>query len=1298
MIYKQLFLLLFLVVFSVFSQENNKQFAFRSLTVDDGLSQNSVVSIMQDSTGYMWFATQDGLNKYDGHTFTIYNKQFEDVTRRHYSKLGKVYSDRTSNIWIVSNSGQLEYYNKAIDSFKTIKFKHPVSSVFQDKLNHFYIGTYKNGLFRVDYKTQDTVQVFNNNYNTKTVYDFLETNQGVLVATSKSIINISNNTYTEFSIEKDLSINFSALAQDKDSAIWAGSFGYGLFYKEENKTTFKLFKGFTDNALPPNLNIQDVLVDKRNRLWVATYGAGLYLLDFKLETIRHFIANKENPFALQYNDVLSIYEDYTGTIWFGTDGSGVSYFDEHLVKFNQLTSNQVPENISVDVVRSIAIDSLNNMWLGTSGKGLTRVNIKDKSFKTFTIKNSNLSSNRIMSLLLVDNELWIGHQGQGLQIRNKSGEFKSFSELENQAIWKIYKDKNNQIWLCTRDLGLLKFDKIKGVIENYSSNNSNLTSNNIRTIEAGSNNNLWIGSEDNGLFVLNTQTKTIRKIDHIPYKIKSLCYTDNMLWIGTNGNGLISFNEKTKSVKTYTVEYGLANNVIYAMLPDSKGNLWLTSNKGITRFNPNQKNKHYAENFSQVNGLQAFEFNTGAYYKDKKGQFYFGGINGINWFNPKAITYNQAQPKTVITKFEVFGKKEDIVQNKTLKHNQNTITFNFAGMHFSEPKKNYYKYQLENNDATWTNPAYNNVAHYTNLPPNKYTFKVVSSNYEGVWNNVPTTFSFKILKPWYATNVAWLIYSILLLLSFYTIYRYFKFRWEVKTQLQLEQAETERLKKIDEFKTKLYTNISHEFRTPLTLISGPIDNQLSNKALNDSDRKELGLVKQNANRLLNLVNQMLDLSLIDSGQLKLKIKKGNLNILLKQIIAAFQYKAEANNIKIKSEINRLETSWYDVDVIEKVTSNLLTNALKYAPKGSVISFNANEIDNTLVMAVVNINTSVGKKDLGKLFQRFYQDNTSSDGIGVGLALVKEMVTLSKGSILVNSLDTNKIQFTVTLPVAKEDFFKTDRVLEYTEDAVLNDLEKQIKPAKNQSVLLIVEDDKDIRKFVKSIFSNTYNVIEAANGKEGIDKAILYIPDLIISDIMMPETNGIELCNKLKYNELTSHIPILLLTAKVGEEQEIKGLKTGADAYVTKPFSVEKLKLQVDQLIILRKKLQDKFSQTFKLDSKTIEVSSVEQHFLKRLKSALDMHLTKPDFNAEKLSQEILISRMQLHRKLKAITNLTTTEFLRLERLKLALPLLKNSNYTVAEVAYQVGFNTPSYFIKSFKEVYKCTPNEYASQK
>ncbi len=1277
--------------------QNNKQVNFSELTVAHGLSQNSVVSIAQDSIGYMWFATQDGLNKYDGRSFTHYDVYFEDVTRPAYSKLGKIYVGKSAELWIISDSGKLEKFNYKTNSFTAIEQVSNISTLIETQDLDYYLGTYDKGIYRIDSKSKDTLQLLNSEHAKNSVYDFLEiANNTLLATTNEGLFTINKENYSFNKILPET--NFSALSQSKDAkTIYLGSYGKGLFIKKQGEATFKQFKGFSEFPLEDNLVIQDLLVDSHNRLWIATYGQGVFLLNFENKSIQNFTENKNDPYALHYNDVLCLYEDNTGIIWLGTDGTGLSYYDEYLVKFNVLTNDQVPINVNVDVIRAITKDANNNIWLGTSGKGLTRINTDKQEFYTYTSKNSRLLGDRIMSLLYHNEQLWIGHQTFGLQLMASDGSIISFPETENYTIWKIYKDKNNIIWLCTREHGLIAFDQNKGVLKQFSKENSALTTNNIRTIEQGREGELWLGTETDGLFKLDTKTNTIEDINLIKSKIKSLYYKGPFLFIGTNGDGLKFYNTQDYAVYTYSKKDGLPNDVVYGILPDLEGNMWLSTNKGISKIKIEGTKISSIENYSNYDGLQAFEFNTGAYYKDEKEQLYFGGLKGINWFNPNQLSFNPVKPKTVISGFKVFNNETELSSDLSLKHNKNTVTFTFSSLHYSQPNRNQYSYRLLNNDEDWILAGNTNVAHYTNLPPNDYEFQVISSNYDGLWNTEPARFSFRVLKPWYATNFAKVIYLLLFALAVFYLYKYLKWRWEIKNQLRLEHEETERLKKLDEFKTKLYTNISHEFRTPLTLISGPIDNQLSKPDLSKTDKKELTLVKQNAERLLNLVGQMLDLSMIDSGQRKLILTKGNLSIVLKQLISAFQYKATQKKIVISSSIHNLKDVFFDVDVIEKVVSNLLSNAIKYAPDNSTIVFEANEQEDMLVLSVINKTNHVGKKDLTKFFQRFYQDDKLSDGVGVGLALVREMVALSKGTITANTIDDNRIQFNLCLPITENAFegepliAKAETKTEKPKLEKSNGLIDSDKP-----VLLIVEDEEELRSYTISIFKNEYRIIEAENGKEGIDKAINDLPDLILSDIMMPEVNGIELCNTLKTNELTSHIPIVLLTAKVGEENEIEGIKTGADAYITKPFNSKKLKIRIEKLIETRRQLQNHFSKTLSINPE-LPITSTESEFLKRLQTVLNEHITDPELTADGFGKLMNMSRTQLHRKLKSIVGMSASEFIRIQRLKLAVELLQQSDANVSEIAYQVGFNTPSYFGKCFKEVYHCSPKEYLAK-
>lgn len=998
-----------------FSQ-NERQISFRNLTVDEGLSQNSVVSIAQDSTGFMWFATQDGLNKYDGRNFNYIPYQFEDVTRNTYSKLGKIYIDNQYVIWIVVNSGVLYKQDKSSDKFKHIKNLKNVSTLLQDSRNNYYIGTYGSGFYTISGHTKDTVQILKSADENLITYDLFQNKNSIFASTSGGILEIQENNTYRF-IEIDVEANFSAFTKsEKLKKIYLGTYGKGLFVSDESSLNFKPFTGFQNQSLPANLIIQDLLIDSNEKLWIATYGKGAYLIDFKLETIQHFVAQKGNPYALHYNDVLSLYEDFNGMIWLGTDGSGLSLYDEHLVKFNVLTNPQIPKDFNIDFVRAITKKD-EEIWLGTSNKGLTVVNLQTDSFKSYTTENSTLSSNRIMSLYTNQFGLWVGHQNHGLQKLTGGNRFETFENTRGMSVWKIYGAENGNLWLCTLN-GLILFNESKGILKNYDYQKNKLFSGGIRTVESGKKGELWIGTESDGLYLLNIRTDEITQIKEITDRIKSLYFHDNLLWIGTNGNGLKVYNTLTQKITHFTVEEGLANNVIYGILPDDKGNLWLSSNKGLSMVTTKGESIINFENFTSYDGLQTNEFNTGAYFKDQNGTLYFGGLEGINWFNPQNLSFSPIKPKTIISAFKVHNKTVQIEDFHKFNSKENTVTFYFSSLQYSLPERNKYKYMLENYDVSWTYSENNNSAHYTNLPPGEYTFKVFSSNYDGIWGGSPASLSFTIMKPWYLSSLALAIYLVLVILICFFIFRYFKWRLQVKMQLEREHQERQKLASINNFKTKLFNNISHEFRTPLTLITGPIENQLNKPDLSEKDQKELTLIKHNSNRLLELINQMMELSMLDSEQRTLNIMQGDLNSLLLQLIESFQYQANRRKITLQSTVQGLHNCWFDKDMMEKVFSNLLSNAIKYAPEKSSVIMNAKESEGQLILIVTNETQQLVSSDLSKLFQRFYQNNESSEGMGIGLALVKELVELAQGTITVNTIDETKIQFTVSLPVQK----------------------------------------------------------------------------------------------------------------------------------------------------------------------------------------------------------------------------------------------------------------------------------------
>lgn len=1298
------------------------QVSFRQLSVNEGLSQNSVVSITQDSIGYLWLATQDGLNKFDGNKFQIYNAFFLDVTKPTYSHLGKVYTDREGNIITIPISKKPHIYNKKDNSFSSFSNLKDVNSVYQDSKKNYWFGTYASGLFKKDFITKKTTLIIPSE-KIATFFSISEDKNGNIWLTSQGKIlslNIETNSVTSYFPDGNLKsiTNYSNLLFDVSGTIWLGTYGNGLWFKEPKSSKFKRINTLfnEEKELPNNLNVLSMHIDKKNRLWIGTFGNGLFKINLTTLEINHFEVRKHNPRSIHYNDILCIYEDYTGTLWFGTDGAGASFYDEYLEKFNVVNNNQIPEEINIDLVRAIEVDKKNDVWIGTSGKGLSRYSPETNQWKTFTEKTGGLSSNRVVSLFIDDdNDLWIGTQDGGLNIMQSNGKINYYNKnttiaLAVETIWNIFKDTSNTIWLATRDHGLIQFDKHKGVLKIYDKSNG-LPSNNIRIISQGENQTLWVGTEENGILLLDTKTDTFIdfqkdfniKDKNDTKKVKSLYYDKKgFLWVGTNGNGLSVFDLKNKNFYNYTINDGLPNNVIYAILPDAENNLWLSSNRGITMLAPplNFKNKPVIVNYDNYDGL-ATEFNTGAYFKTKNNTFYFGGLEGYYWFNPTEIQKNEVLPKTVITGFEVYNNSFPLINNTKLTYKQNTIAFTFSSLQFSLPKKNKYMYKLENYDENWIESKGLNSVRYTNLPYGSYKFSVKSSNYDGVWNDTPADFYFKILKPWYLSGWMFFAYTLLTLLIAILTYYYFKWRWKMTLNLKQEKQESERLKRLDEYKTKLYTNLAHEFRTPLTLISGPVKKQLSGSDLKLDSKNDLQLVERNINQLLCLVDQLLELSKLESGKMTLKVKQNDLGLYLKVLTESFQFLAEQHGLKLIAKTSDIGDAWFDADIIERIVNNLFSNAIKYTSKGGLITFQAKKIDeNRFRMTFINDIDGIVERDISKIFNRFYQINEDSEGSGIGLSLVKELTTLSHGTIEASYLDASKMKFVINLPITKNAFL--DNEIDST--TTFQNNEPQIEIATNnlvenntKPIALIVDDNQDIRKFIKSLLATDFKIVEAKNGFEGVEKAFKIIPDIIISDVVMPLKTGIELCEILKHDEKTSHIPIIILTGKTDEKDEIAGLNTGADDYITKPFNPRTLQIRVNNIIQNRNKIHQRFKQDNLFSPKEIAVTSADQVFLEKVQILLDQHLTNPEFTSEIFSKLVAMSRMQLHRKMLAYTGLSTSNFIRSQRLKQASSILKSSQYTINEVAYMVGFSTPSYFIKCFKEMYGLTPLEYINR-
>lgn len=1303
----------YILLISWLSVQSQKQVTFRPLSVKDGLSQNSAISITQDRTGFLWIATQDGLNKYDGRSFEKYKQYFKDITNPTYSKLGKVFVDSNDELWIIPISQIPHKLNKDNNTFDPINEIIDASTIFEDHQKNIWFGSFSTGLYKLSFQTKKIEHIFGPDKVSGINAITQDPSGNLWLSCEKYIVEIDpqqseNILYHYPDGNKNSISNYSFVLFDHENNQWVGSFGEGVWYREPKDAHFKRPDIFIED-LKSSLNtiyVLTMLLDTKNQLWIGTYGDGLFKVDIAQSQLNQYLPEKHNPKTIQYKDILSIYEDHTGTIWFGTDGAGLNYYDPLLEKFNSVINFQTPENINIDVVRSITLDAQNNVWIGTSGKGLTRFSPKKNEWHTFQTHNKKgLRSNRIMSLLSDnDGDIWIGTQEGGLHIMDSNENiiaYPSLKNLENVTVWCLQNDTDDNKWVGTRESGLFLVNKKKGILRSFQKNDAGdgLPSNNIRAIAQEAGQFIWVGTQDDGICKIDLKTNEIKIYKHEPgnvnslasNQIKSLLYDNKgILWIGTNGNGLCALDIVNEQFYNYTVKEGLANDVVYATLPDEQNNLWLSSNRGITKFYVPEKLDSTPKivNYTNYDGL-ATEFNTGAYFKARNGNLYFGGLEGYYWFNPSDIEISTVLPKTVITKFEVFNTAKPLIPNLKLNYKENTVAFSFASLQFSLPIKNQYQFKLEGYDADWTLSGNENSARYTNLPPGNYTFKVISSNYDGVWNNKEDSYSFIIKKPWYLTHTAILMYLLFFFITLYLIYQYFKWRWNMKLQLKFERQETIRFKELNDFKAKLYSNISHEFRTPLTLINGPIKKQLENNP-NPDLKKDLILVENNTNRLLDLVNQMMELNKLDTGSLKLNPEKINLGGFILSLLEPFEYLAKNRNLIFSHSLGPMPVTLFDPDIMEKIVGNLLGNAIKYTSEGGNIDFKAVVTEtNQLIINVSNDIDSILEEDTNKLFERFFQASHTNEGTGIGLSLVKELVEHLQGTVNASYSDDHKrITFELEIPVhlVDDDEIDEEEATPTKEAVTITKKSNEVQP-----LVLLVEDNVSLLNFMSSLLEDEYKIITAKNGEQGVQTALKKIPDLIITDLMMPKLNGIELCSQLKNDEKTSHIPIIMLTGKTGPENEIAGLQSGVEEYMTKPFNPKTFQIRIENILTTRKKLRAHYNKKNVFKPKDIAFTSTDEKFLIKVEGILNDYLQDTNFSAEKFSQLLGMSRMQLHRKLIALTGHNTTAFIRLERLKQAEKLLKKSGLTVAEVAYTTGFNSPSYFIKCYKKTFGKTP-------
>ncbi len=1373
------FFLFILLTFTSFSQNNNLK--FRHLTSDDGLSQNFISCILQDQKGFMWFGTKDGLNRYDGYSFEVYQNDPFDSTTISDNFITALFEDSRGYIWVGTLSGGLNCFERETEIFHHIRYRSnnaevfntdEVKSIVEDTNGNIWIGTRGEGIFKLSFKNKDSFKL-----NYKQYYSDVD-KQGSLSSNiistlffdSKGVLWVSTlNGLDKFNAKNESFTNYEILTRNpkaplsyfdktvysifecSNGNLWLGTLS-GLVKFDRLTQSYKLFPHHYDVFRYGWGSIMQIVEDHSKKLWLATPGE-LMRFDARSNTYDYFKNDPLNQNSISYNSISSLYLDNTGILWIGTAGIGINIYDPKGNRFSTLVrNNDTSSRITGFSVRSVLQESRDIVWISTDV--LFKWNRRTgelKSYETDSNRPNDYGNTGPWSIIKsYDGKIWSA-TSEGLYSYDPSNEnirqykFNSSDKngLPQKEVYAVFEDQNKNIWAATENYFCNLIDIDKGIFNYYRYQTSLPYNQRERpVIHQDSKGIFWIGTK-NGLLRFDQQNKSFFTYKNNPKQLNSLSNNyikticpdpinpDNILWLGTSGGGLNRFNVKKETFEHFTESEGLPNNVVYGILPDGKGNLWLSTNKGLSKFNPKENT---FRNYDVSDGLQSNEFNTGAYYLSENGEMFFGGIKGLNYFYPNEIKDNPNIPKIALTNLKLGDhyisiKDENSVLKRTfsetdelvLSYADDVITFEFTSLDYSAPNKNRYAYKLENFNEDWIYSGSVRSATYTHLPFGEYVFRVKGSNNDGVWNDEGIALKLIITPPWWSRWWAYIIYGLLLLSILYIIRRYELNRLKLKNQLEVEKIEIDTLRNLDQLKSHFFANISHEFRTPLTLILGQIESVLASN-LEIKEKGKLQVATRNARRLLTLINQLLDLSKLEAGSMELNAEQHNIVSFLKSLFFSFESLADNQKIKLKfeSELENIPVV-FDPDKIEKVFYNLVSNAFKFTSVKGEIKVSLKIIEPFKVEICVKDNgIGIPADRISHIFDRFYQIDSSStrehEGTGIGLALTKELVELHHGKISVKSEVNKGTEFSIHLPLGglktKEEP-SLEKTTNYSsngnnsddneKDLVLNDEHHELNisnsdtqiPFNDQNeIVLIAEDNADVRAYIREQLENDYKILEAKNGEEGFSIAQNEIPDLIITDVMMPKKDGYQFCKEIRNDEKTSHIPIIMLTAKAGLDDKIEGLETGVDAYLTKPFSARELRVRVRNLIYQRKQLRKRFSKSTILKPSDVSVVSVEQIFLEKTIRTIEKHFEDEQFGVEKLADEMNMSVSQLNRKLNALVDQPPGQLIRSFRLQRAADLLKQNAGTVAEICYRVGFNDQAYFSRAFKKQFGTSPSEY----
>lgn len=1324
----------------------------------------------------MWFGTASGLNKYDGYKFKAFKHSVSDTTSLDDDYIINVSEGPDNKLWVQTRYG-FNIYDPATERFshnirgylRSIKLNDQyIAFIRTDRCGNFWFLHMNQGVFCYTPSHHKTIHLIHNADNTSihanTVADLSQDSKGYIWLAYADGILEKLDPHKGYRVVYRSQL-FSALPPgvnnsykifiDNQDAIWAfvPSYSSGVYYFNPTRNICRhIDKGAGDMHLNTDV-ISNVIQQDKDHIWIATDHGGVNILNKRDFTISYLLNREDDNKTIAQNTTVVIYKDDTDIIWIGTYKHGISYYHPNIIKFTHYTHHlSDPTSISFSDINCFTEDQYQNLWIGTNGGGLIYFDRKKNTFKTYLHNSNNknsLTNNVIVCMYLDhDQKLWIGTYFGGMDCFDGKN-FTHYKHSNNPTsisedrVCAIHEDSDQHLWVGTLAGGLNEFDRKTGKFYNKITNKpEGIHSNYVSAILEDRQKNLWVVTSF-GVDVLVKKTGKFIHYIHDPKNPNSLINnnTNNILqdsrgliWISTR-EGISIFNPATRKFTNIYSQDGLPDNTVIDMHEDDMHNIWASTTNGLSNILVSQNGgvlRFHFINYNENEGLQGHEFNENSSYKTKAGEMIFGGANGFNIFKPADIHINNDVPKILFTDFNVFNQhvgvgekimgrivlpksitKSDSIQ---LKYNANVFSITFAALNYFSPDRVKYQYLMAGFDKNWIN-ADNKIrtAIYTNLDPGEYTFKVRATNND-YWHNKITTLHISVLPPFWKTAWAYLFYMLATIGLLLFIRKRGINKLKLQFTLEKEREEARRRHELDLMKIKFFTNVSHEFRTPLSLIMAPVDKLM--KQARDADlHRQLELINRNAKRLLYMVNQLLDFRKMEYQELQLHTKTGNIIRYIKDLCDSFNDIAYQKSISFvfDSEVEKFYTL-FDHDKIERIMFNLLSNAYKFTQPGGQVSVLLNlmpcEEDincTTFEIRVMDTGIGIPAEKHQRIFEPFFQNDIPgsmlNQGSGIGLSISKEFIKLHNGEITVESEPGQGSCFIVILKLIQaDDSLLVDLPLEIIhEDTQFErqinlipehpENKKERKETKKFTVLLI-EDNEDFRFYLKDNLKDSFNIIEAENGKKGWQKALAQHPNLIVSDISMPEMSGSDLCIKIKNDPRTTHIPVILLTALTGEEQQLKGLETGATDYMTKPFNFEILQSKIRNILYQQETMRKTYQKQVEANPTEMQIDSPDELFIKKVLVLIDNNISNPNFSVEELSSEMYVSRYTLYKKILTLTGKTPNELVRSMRMKRAVQLLESGHLTISQICNKVGFKSQKYFVKLFKAEFNIIPSKY----